>query len=112
MKCPLLLLAAALAVPASAQIRLRKDPVVFQGEDRAPVLRPQPLSRSLPLAAPGRVRLNTLTADESRKFGTSKGKRRIGLHRDVPSSALRSGTWTTLNDGRRVWRLSIGSAVI
>jgi lysyl endopeptidase len=95
---------------APAQIRLRQDPIVYQDDGRAPLPKPQPLSRSVQLAAPGRVRLNPLSAEESQKFGTVGGKRRIGLHRDVPSSALRSGTWTTLDDGRRAWRLVINSA--
>src|SRR5437879_5875067 len=110
---PVLVLLTWAGASASAQIRLRKDPVLYQGgpqgESRTSVVKPQPLSRSMPLAAPGRVRLNPLTAEESKKFGTFKGNRRIGVHRDVPANALRSGTWTTLGDGRRVWRLSINS---
>jgi len=34
---------------------------------------------------------------------------RTGEHRIVPAAWMKKGTWTTLKDGRRVWRLAIRS---
>src|SRR5712692_10285697 len=108
---PVFALLALAGAPLAAQVRLRKDPAVFQADGQSPVRsKALPLSRTTQLAAPGRVRLNALTVDESNMIGTFRGNRRIGVHRDLPENALRSGTWTTLADGRRAWRLSIGSA--
>jgi lysyl endopeptidase len=98
-------------LPAQQKLPMPKDPVAFQPDSPAPArTRVQPPSRTMKLAEPGRVRLNPLSTAESQKIGAVGGKRRIGVHRDVPHTALSSGTWTTLNDGSRVWRLSISSA--
>ena len=98
---------------SSGQVSLRKDPVLFQASPddlvRASRAGLPPVSQRVQLNAPGRFRLNSLSANEAAKIGVVHGNRRIGLHRDLPSTAVRTGTWTTLGDGSRVWRLAIGS---
>jgi hypothetical protein len=41
--------------------------------------------------------------------GDQSGREEIGKHRPLPASAMKKGRWTRLDDGRRVWRLSIRS---
>jgi len=89
--------------------RGRKEPAVYNGTGRPAPPKAQPLSRSIPLPEPGLVQLAEVPAAELNKLGNRGGKRYIGVHRDVPLEAMAQGTWTTLPDGRNVWRLRLTS---
>jgi lysyl endopeptidase len=99
-----------LSTSGLAQVSLRKEAAVYQGSTQTAAVKAKPLSWSIPLNRPGSVRLNGLSANEASKLVAPGGKRIVGLHRGVPKDALGSGVWTTLPDGRGVWRLSIASA--
>ncbi len=88
----------------------RKEPGVYLGPGIVAEPRAQPPSRSLRLSRPGAVALGRLSADERGKLGAVGMKRRIGVHRELPVGTIDQGTWTSLGDGRVIWRLGIGSA--
>jgi len=97
--------------PGFAQPRPRKDAVVFPGaiqndtQDRA-----LPPSRNLRLQRLREVGLGELTPEERARIRTVGSKPRIGVHRELPDDSLATGTWSTLADGRRIWRLSVRSS--
>ncbi|HYL74760.1 MAG TPA: hypothetical protein VEU96_11185 [Bryobacteraceae bacterium] len=86
----------------------RKDPAVYTGA-RPTDSRLQPLSRSYALASPRTFSLGALSEDERKLLGPVGFKQRIGVHRQMPSNAPDSGTWTTLPDGGSLWQLAVRS---
>jgi hypothetical protein len=93
-----------------AQEHPRKAPATYAGSG-VKQLEPQslPPSRSHTLARPATLGLGALSAEERSRLGAVGPKRRIGVHRELPESALERGTWATLPDGRSIWRLAIRS---
>jgi hypothetical protein len=69
-----------------------------------------PPSRNLRLQWLREVGLGPLTADERARIRSVGQKPRIGVHRELPDGSLATGTWSTLADGRRIWRLSVRSS--
>ncbi len=97
-------------VSGFSQERSRKAPAIYTGSS-VKEIEPQtlPPSRSHALAKPATFGLGALSAEERSRLGSVGPKRRIGVHRELPESALNRGTWVTLPDGRSVWRLAIRS---
>lgn len=108
-----ILVLSCLSFVAFAQPRARKEPAIFQGPGAsAPANRLQPPSRiigSLGAARPARLGLGTLTPEELAKIGPVGQLQRIGVHRAIIDGSLDRGTWTTLADGRHVYRIEIQS---
>src|SRR5579872_5694578 len=87
----------------------KKEPAVFVApEVRDSRIQVTP-SRELGLARPDAVALGALSAQERLQLGPLGPKRRIGVHRTLPDSAFSRGSWTTLPDGRSIWRVAIQS---
>ena len=62
--------------------------------------------------ATGRVQVLTLgrlTEEERRRLNAVGSEQRAGVRRKLPEDAVDEGTWSTLADGRGVWRLKIRS---
>ena len=104
------LFATTLVPAAFAQQRPRKEPATYLGPGvSTPADRALPPSRSIAMARPGMITLGGLAPEERAKLGAVGMKERIGVHRAMPSGSLDRGTWSTLTDGRNIWRLAISS---
>src|SRR5258708_32688463 len=102
-----------LAASGFAQERLRKEAAVFEGgQINGPDTpsRPLPTSFGLRLPRAREVGLGGLSAEEHGRLGPVGPKQRIGVHRTLPDGTQSNGTWSTVADGRRIWRLSIRSS--
>jgi Viral BACON domain len=99
-----------LAAPAFAQARVRKDAAVYQGDNKTAAPKARPLSFSVPIDVAPTVRMDALSTEEAKKIGSVGSMRRIGVHRELPDTAVTAGKWTVLPNGRSIWRLSVGSA--
>ncbi len=105
----------ALVPVAFAQQRARKDPAIYFGTDGlgpnapAPAGRALPPSQSIAMARPATVALGGLALEERAKLGAVGMKQRIGVHRTLLAGSLDRGTWSTLADGRNIWRIAISS---
>jgi lysyl endopeptidase len=101
-------LAAALASVCQAQPRLRKEPVVSPGEERAPA-RPLPPSLRAEMTRPRELAMQPLSTTELALLSEASDPPRVGIHRTLPDGALAGGTWETTADGGRIWRLVVRS---
>jgi hypothetical protein len=97
------------ATLVSAQVQMRKEAAIYEGNNKPAVVKARPLSFSNPVGAPGAVRLQVLSQAESAKLGDRGPNRQIGVHRNTPGDILSTGVWTQLADGRSIWRVSITS---
>src|SRR5271155_1262985 len=108
LKRPLLRLLPLFLIPAGLAFSQRKAPAVYSGP-QIEQIRAMPPSRSVALRTPASIPLGRLSATERAQLHAVGMKQRIGVHRTLPDGALEQGLWTTLADGRSVWRLGIGS---
>src|SRR5579862_4201841 len=86
----------------------RKMPAVFRGS-QTQELRAMPPSRAVAMRTPAPIELGRLSARERAQLQAVGMKQRIGVHRELAENALERGSWTTLADGRSVWRLALRS---
>jgi lysyl endopeptidase len=86
----------------------RKMPADYGGPQTQQV-RAMPPSHSFAMRTPPPIELGRLSASERAQLQAVGMKQRIGVHRTLPEGALGQGSWTTLADGRSVWRLAVRS---
>lgn len=66
---------------------------------------PPGLAAGLPL--PPVIKLGGLSRRQIAEATADPRREAAGIHRGLPSSALKKGKWIRLADGRRLWRLAI-----
>lgn len=86
----------------------RKAPAIYRGP-QVQQIQAMPPSRSVALRPAPSIDLGRLSASERAQLTAVGMKPRIGVHRAISERSLEQGLWTTLPDGRFVWRMSIQS---
>ncbi len=71
--------------------------------------RPLAPSQRLLLPAAGKAMLGAIDDTVRDRPSPRHGVARVAVHRSIPSESVTKGTWQTLNDGTRVWRLALNS---
>jgi lysyl endopeptidase len=108
LKRPLLRVLSLFLITAGLGFSQRKAPAIYSGPQTQQV-QTMPPSRSVSLQTPPSIDLGRLSASERAQLQAVGMKQRIGVHRTLPDGALDRGLWTTLPDGRSIWRLAIQS---
>ncbi|MGH9718768.1 MAG: BACON domain-containing protein [Bryobacteraceae bacterium] len=102
-------LAFCFTMPLAAQRLLPKQPVraEFRRDEDARKLPPP--SRLYSLRAPRGLRLAAPDTIELARLSLKSDPPVIGIHRGIDRESMSAGAWESLPDGRRLWRMLVGS---